>query len=310
MIFAISLAFLFLLSNAGSGDCVITKLCDDCRCTSGDGVNKPGSLDSCAELLADGQSYFSYTDWGTRCEVSSSCDENDRKDAKNGWGVYQRTCSDSTSGSEIGLSGESNAELHFKIDNVPAGSSLEIKIEGGTGDVDLYVRQGSPPTKSNYDCRPYRNGNSETCNFGRTSMSATWYIMIFGYSNFNGVDLEWRYEAIEMEDETDTKSGSMTTEDLSGASNAELRFTVDVPANSRLEVSIGGGNGDVDLYVKQGTMPTTSSYDCRPYRNGNSESCSFNHISEESTWHIMIRGHNSAFSGVVLTWTYEPADQN
>merc|ERR1719464_1284382 len=130
--------------------------------------------------------------------------------------------------------------------------------------------------------------------------------MIRGYSAFSGVVLTWTYEPIDQSSSRTTE----TTGDLSGASNAELRFTVDVPANSRLEVSIDGGDGDADLYVMQGTMPTTSSFDCRPYRNGNSESCSFNHISEESTWHIMIRGHNSAFSGVVLTWTYEPADQN
>jgi hypothetical protein len=33
------------------------------------------------------------------------------------------------------------------------------------------------------------------------------------------------------------------------------------------------GTGDVDLYVKKGTAPTTSSYDCRPYKSGSKESC-------------------------------------
>lgn len=33
----------------------------------------------------------------------------------------------------------------------------------GTGDADLYVRIGSEPTASTYDCRPYKTGSSETC---------------------------------------------------------------------------------------------------------------------------------------------------
>ncbi|HUQ06275.1 MAG TPA: pre-peptidase C-terminal domain-containing protein [Kofleriaceae bacterium] len=34
------------------------------------------------------------------------------------------------------------------------------------------------------------------------------------------------------------------------------------------------GTGDVDLYVRKGAQPTLTSYDCRPYASGSSESCS------------------------------------
>ena len=34
---------------------------------------------------------------------------------------------------------------------------------GGTGDADMYVRSGSQPTTSTYNCRPYLSGNNETC---------------------------------------------------------------------------------------------------------------------------------------------------
>ncbi len=33
------------------------------------------------------------------------------------------------------------------------------------------------------------------------------------------------------------------------------------------------GSGDADLYVRRGAAPTLSSYDCRPYKSGSSESC-------------------------------------
>ena len=46
------------------------------------------------------------------------------------------------------------------------------------------------------------------------------------------------------------------------------------------DVSSGGsfsvamtGDGDGDLYVRKGAAPTTTTYDCRPYRSGSTESC-------------------------------------
>ena len=59
-----------------------------------------------------------------------------------------------------------------------------------------------------------------------------------------------------------------------------------------------GGSGDGDLYVRYGSQPTTSSYDCRPYRWGNDESCSISNP-QAGTWYISIRGYNS-YSGVTL----------
>ena len=61
---------------------------------------------------------------------------------------------------------------------------------------------------------------------------------------------------------------------LSGAQSAELRYTMVVPAGaSNLQFQISGGSGDADLYVRFGSAPTTSAYDCRPYLGGNNETC-------------------------------------
>ena len=90
---------------------------------------------------------------------------------------------------------------------------------------------------------------------------------------------------------------------LSGGSGEQLFFTLEVPAGeSTLDFDMSGGSGDADLYVKFGSAPTTSSYDCRPYLNGNTESCSFSNPAA-GTWHVMINGYTS-FSGVSLTGTH------
>ena len=58
----------------------------------------------------------------------------------------------------------------------------------GTGDADLYVRKGSKPTTSTFDCRPYITRNSETCTFANPA-AADYYVMVRGYATFTGVTL-------------------------------------------------------------------------------------------------------------------------
>ncbi|WP_218310954.1 S8 family serine peptidase [Alteromonas antoniana] len=97
-------------------------------------------------------------------------------------------------------------------------------------------------------------------------------------------------------------SGQLTN--LSGSTGSWDRYTWDVPAGvSSLTVQIGGGSGDADLYMRLGAQPTTSSWDCRPYRSGNAEICTIDNPSS-GTWHIGIRAYSS-YSGVTMNYSYE-----
>lgn len=78
--------------------------------------------------------------------------------------------------------------------NVPAGkTTLSFSISGGSGDADLYVRRGSQPTASSYDCRPYKTGSAESCSFTNPT-SGTWYIGIYAYSSVSGLTLTTSYQ--------------------------------------------------------------------------------------------------------------------
>ncbi|MGY6519331.1 MAG: S8 family peptidase [Lysobacteraceae bacterium] len=93
---------------------------------------------------------------------------------------------------------------------------------------------------------------------------------------------------------------------LSGAAGSERRYTLDVPSGaSNMAISISGGSGDADLYVRRGAPPTTSTWDCRPYLNGNNESCTAA-SPQAGTYHIMVRGYSS-YSGVTLVGSFETA---
>lgn len=73
---------------------------------------------------------------------------------------------------------------------IPSGASnLVITISGGSGDADLYVRFGSAPTTSSYDCRPYKSGNNETCTFASPS-TGTYHVKVRAYQSISGVSLK------------------------------------------------------------------------------------------------------------------------
>ncbi|MGR5356691.1 M4 family metallopeptidase [Vibrio chagasii] len=85
---------------------------------------------------------------------------------------------------------------------------------------------------------------------------------------------------------------------LSGNKYSESFYTFSVDSASNVTVAISGGAGDADLYVKAGSKPSTSSYDCRPYRTGNNEQCSVSAL-PGVTYHVLLRGYTN-YSGVTL----------
>ena len=203
------------------------------------------------------------------------------------------------------LSATTGNTLTYDI-SVPSGASnLSITISGGSGDADLYVKAGSAPSTSNYDCRPYLWGNNESCDFNNPQPT-TYYINIRAYESFSGVSLLATYD-----ESSGGGSGGNDQElnngesrsDLSGSSGSTRYYQIQVPsAASDLSISTYGGSGDADLYVRFGANPTTYSYDCRPYLNGNNESCDFS-SPQSGTYYIMLRGYAS-YSGLTLAVGY------
>ncbi len=90
--------------------------------------------------------------------------------------------------SQSSLSGATGTWKHYPI-TVPAGAtSLTVKQFNGTGDADLYVRAGSQPTSTAYNCRPYLSGNTETCTISAPA-AGTWYVSVYAYASYSGVSL-------------------------------------------------------------------------------------------------------------------------
>jgi xanthomonalisin len=189
---------------------------------------------------------------------------------------------------------------------VPAGATnLKFVTSGGSGDGDLYVKFGSAPTTSSYDCRSWVSGNSETCNIA-TAQAGTYYVMINAYSTFSGMSLTGSYTAGGGGGGGTTLSNGVPVTGLAASTgNWTSDYTLVVPSGAtNLKFQISGGTGDADLYVRLNAAPTTSSYTCRPYLSGNSETCTFS-APTAGTYHVSVRAY-ATFSGVTLTPSFTP----
>lgn len=159
------------------------------------------------------------------------------------------------------------------------------------GDADLYVRVGERPTTADWDCRPYRSGSDEECTV-ELAAEDTIFVMVHGYNTSNA------YQLVVVGDGGDgggSEPWAGLSESGTVSRNQEVRFsTPGLEAGVyRFDMT---GSADADLYVQVGGEPTTSSYDCRPYTSGSTESCRVS-VAAGDEVHVMVRGYanSSAF---------------
>nr|WP_238937497.1 GEVED domain-containing protein [Pseudoalteromonas sp. S16_S37] len=99
----------------------------------------------------------------------------------------------------------------------------------------------------------------------------------------------------------ETKSGINVTK------GETKTFTFDVPQGAtNINVHMGAGSGDPDLYVKFGDSDTANNWDCRPYKGGNvDETCDSSKLTKSGgTYYVSVVGF-SASDNVTLTASYK-----
>jgi hypothetical protein len=71
---------------------------------------------------------------------------------------------------------------------MPAGGVIHFNLSG-SGDADLYVREGAEPTETEFTCRPYESSSTESCTI-RAAGGTAIYWMISGYAGSSSVTLK------------------------------------------------------------------------------------------------------------------------
>ncbi len=159
----------------------------------------------------------------------------------------------------------------------------------GTGDADLYVREGAEATESDWDCRPHAGTSDEEC---RLEGAGRYYVGVRGDGPpLSAYNISSRIEA-------SASTADETLEPFTVAAEEWLRFApIEIDERSKLVLTMTG-TGDVDLYARQGAEPTQGTWDCRPYSSTSEEQC---RIEGAGTWHIGVRGYASPSSMVTLS---------
>ena len=174
----------------------------------------------------------------------------------------------------------------------------------GTGDADLYVREGALPTTSAYDCRPYRNGSTESCT---AQGPGEFYVSVRGYTAATfTLAISYTTEVVGGAGDTtgDTTGGddgstngggaavSHLSESGSVAQDEWVRFSLAVVAGQPITVKTTAPN-DVDLYLSLGAAPTGDVYDARGYTASGNETIEYTPAAS-GTLHIAVHGWDAS----------------
>lgn len=216
---------------------------------------------------------------------------------------------------KTGLSGSQGSEAFYTL-VVPAGATdLSFSISGGSGDADMYVRFGSAPTTSSYDCRPYKNGNNETCDIAN-AQAGTYHVMLRGYTSFSGVSLVGSY--------TDGGSNPPGGNYFENTSNVTISSGAPSTVNSPINVTRTGASGSIrvkadikhtwrgDLEVKI-IAPNGASGTVHARTNSSDSGDdllldkTFNAGTIESSgeWKLQVTDHANQDGGYIDSWSIE-----
>jgi serine protease len=193
--------------------------------------------------------------------------------------------------------------------SVPAGASnLTFTMSGGTGDADMYVKFGSAPTDTVYDCRPYLSGNAESCTFAAPS-AGTYYVRLKAYSSFSGVSLVGDYSTGGGGSQTYTNSADYTISD-----NATVESPISVSgrtgsASSSTPVAVNIvhtyiGDLKVDLVAPDGSI-----YVLHNRSGGSADNINTTYtvnLSTEAlngTWKLRVNDNAAGDVGYINSWS-------
>ena len=209
-----------------------------------------------------------------------------------------------------GLGASTGNSLNYSL-VVPSGATnLTFTISGGTGDADLYVKFGSAPTDTVYDCRPYAGGNAETCTFAAPS-AGTYYVRLKAYSTFSGVSLVGNYS---------TGGGGGGTQTYTNTTDYTISDNATV--SSPITVSGRTGNGSATtpvavniVHTYKGDLivdlvaPDGSVYNLHNRSGGSADNINQTYtvnLSSEvlnGTWNLRVRDAAGGDVGYINSWS-------
>lgn len=162
-----------------------------------------------------------------------------------------------------GVSGSKGSNRYYAAQLPPGASNLLISIAGGSGDADLYVRAGSRPTSSVFDCRPFRGGNGESCSFP-APVAGTYHVMLSGYSRYSDVSLKASWGLVPAQTYRSSEAVEILDNRTVDSAISVAGRTANAPAATAVQVDIQHswrGDLKVELIAPDGSAYLLSNYE-------------------------------------------------
>lgn len=213
------------------------------------------------------------------------------------------------------LSGSTGNEKRYTL-QVPAGvTDLSFDLSGGSGDADLYVRFGSAPTTSSYDCRSWASGNNESCDIG-TAQAGTYHVLVRAYSSYSGASLVGAYTEpngggggqdffqntnnVSIPDNNSTGITSSINVNRSGnAGSIEVKFEIVHTWRGDLEVELIAPNGGTaTLHERTNSNDSTDNLSKTVAVNASS-------VDAAGEWKLRVRDRANQDTGYIDSWSIE-----
>ncbi|GAB3381973.1 M20/M25/M40 family metallo-hydrolase [Lysobacter fragariae] len=206
-----------------------------------------------------------------------------------------------------GISGAAASEQRWTMVVPTDSTGLKFVTSGGTGDADLYVKFGSAPTTTSYDCKSEGSTTAETCNLP-SATPGTWHVLVKGYSAFSGMSLTGSYTI------TGPRTSYSNTTDYTISDNATVDSPVTVsgrsgnaPADASVTVAIVHtyiGDLKVDLVAPDGTLYNIHNHTGSSTDNIN-KTVTLNLSTEalNGTWKLRVNDNAAGDVGYINSWS-------
>jgi hypothetical protein len=178
--------------------------------------------------------------------------------------------------------------------------TIEVKMSG-TGDADLFLKKGSQPTDSSFDCKSENNDSNELCS---VNSAGSFFIGVKGYAASSDFTITVTYDTNSMlESGASFKTLSESRNTL--AKGTWKHYGPFMSASSIFSAKMTGIN-DGDLYVRKGAAPTETEFDCRPYQGHANEDCQ---IMGPGLIYVSVKGESDSSVEYTIDFNYFTTNQ-
>ncbi|MBF0232681.1 MAG: SUMF1/EgtB/PvdO family nonheme iron enzyme [Desulfamplus sp.] len=146
------------------------------------------------------------------------------------------------------ISNTEDSERYFMV-SVPTGAkNLVILTENGLGDVDLYVKRGSKPSLSDYDCISDAYGADEECRFDNPT-SGDYYMLLYGYEDYEQLTIRVNWE----QDNDTMKDTIAQVKVMNGSSILEGPYEKQLGSGATFNLGVGSVV-EVSIHIQKNTI--------------------------------------------------------